>query len=157
MSDTGIRATYTPERAARNRKLSWLQIAQTRHGWFVIGIDPDDECGLDFQTIGGPMDTREAARDYLREVSSWPLHDENDAPASGTAKFLVRLYREVPVCQYQEVEVEASDEADAERRAILVVEGDDFDEERWEVVDCVVTHPVLVPPYAVWIEPLPRA
>ena len=54
-----------------NRKLPYLQVAENRHGWFVIGLDPDDEYGLTFALIGGPHDSREAARTYLREVRQW--------------------------------------------------------------------------------------
>lgn len=55
----------------RNRKLPYLQVAQNRHGWFVIGLDPADEYGLTFTLIGGPHDSREAARTFLREVRQW--------------------------------------------------------------------------------------
>ena len=69
-------------------------------------------------------------------------------------KYLVTLEREVTVWQHQEaeIEVEAADEAEAERRAILVVEDDDFHNEDWEVMDCDGPHQILVPPSAGAIE-----
>ncbi|MFO0887588.1 MAG: hypothetical protein U0790_00425 [Isosphaeraceae bacterium] len=139
-----------------------MTASEVRHGsgWYLLAED-----GPAWHPVGGPYPSRGAARVAKIEAARrWRAipHDARSACRRGTnlqgaTKFQVRLYREVPVWQLHVVEVEAADEEDAERKAILIVEADDFDEERWEVVDCERTHPVLVPPNAVGIEPLPRA
>ena len=52
-SSPGVAAAEFPKdgKRDRNRRPSWLQIAQTGYGWFVIGINPDDDSGLDFLPI----------------------------------------------------------------------------------------------------------
>jgi hypothetical protein len=139
-----------------------MTASEVRHGssWYL----PAEE-GPAWHPVGGLYPSRGAARVAKIEAACrWHSipHDARSAyrretSLQGATKFQVRLYREVPVWQLHVIEVEAADEEDAERKAILIVEDDDFDEERWEVVDCEPTHPVLVPPHAVGIEPLPRA
>jgi hypothetical protein len=74
-------------------------------------------------------------------------------------KFLVRLVREVMAWQHQEVEVEveAADEEEAERKAVHLVEDNYLDPEDWEVMDDGGPYQILVPPFADAIEALPQS